>query len=159
MSSLSQAVRQNFAIKSFSVLAALLPRSVAAGLLALQLGVALTLAAPIMAMPTAAHAQAYKVKPLMIIRFNQPNVRFERPLATAIARAQAAKPDVHYTLVMFSPSYGDEATQQQLAERSELLLNQVRAQMTASGVSSGNVEVARQRSTAITHTEIHILVR
>jgi hypothetical protein len=158
-------VRQNLVIRSFSVMAALLPRAVVpAGVLAMgvQLVVGAIVALPAataLLAPAAAHAQAHHVKPLMIIRFNQPTVRFERPLAAAVARAQAAKPDVHFTLVQFAPIYGDGTTQQQLADRSDQLLQQVRSQIIASGVSSSAIEVARQQSNAITHTEVHILVQ
>ncbi len=157
--------RKNLVIRSFSVMAALLPRAMApAGVLAL--GVQLMVGGMLVA-PTAgvlfgaapAHAQAHHVKPLMIIRFNQPTVRFERPLAAAVARAQAAKPDVRFTLVQFTPVYGDGPTQRQLAERADQLLQQVRGQIVASGVASSAIEVAQQQSTAITHTEVHILVQ
>ena len=125
----------------------------------IALGVSLMTGSLAMALPMAAQAQQAGARPLVILRFNQPNVRYERPLASAVTRAMQAKPDVRFTLVSFVPVYGDEAVQAQLADRSAGLVAEVRRQMEAVGVASGNIEVAQQRSNALTHSEIHILAR
>ncbi len=113
----------------------------------------------LLAAPALALAQAYLVKPLMIIRFNQPVVRYERALDSAISRAVEAKPDARFTLVAFAPSYGDAATQAQLAERTRTQLSEVRSHIIADGISSSRIDTTTRASSAITHDEVHILVR
>lgn len=127
-------------------------------LIALLLGTASAAAVPMLSYAQEA-AAANRVKPLMIIRFNQPTVRYERALQSAVARATHAKPDVRFTLVSFAPSYGDAGTQKQLADRSAALLNQVREQIVSQGVMSDRIETVTRNSNAITHSEVHILVR
>ncbi len=109
--------------------------------------------------PVEAQAQAYRSKPLIIIRFNQPVVHYEKALQSAVLRAMQAKPDIRFTLISFAPAYGNTATQAQLAERAATLVNQIAAQIAASGVSSDRIEIVTRGSAAITHSEVHILVQ
>lgn len=54
--------------------------------------------------PAPAPAAAPARKPLMVIRFNQKRVYFDRTLMKAVESAEKTKPGIHYYLVSYLPS-------------------------------------------------------
>jgi hypothetical protein len=97
--------------------------------------------------------------PLVIIRFNQPHVHFERSLYNAVSKAVEVKPSVQFDIVSLTPSTGDAATDQQLKARAETNLRQVLKTMNEMGVPASRTSVHRQEDASIDASEVQIFVR
>lgn len=124
-------------------------------LTACLLGMALTTA-----MPSAAQAQVYGEpasfspmgqKPLMIIRFNQRTVMYERPLYVAVSRALETKSSAVFDVVSYAPQ-DDRGT----AERN---LGRVMGTLREMGVPGNRLNVVRQVNAPVDTSEVHIFVR
>lgn len=90
--------------------------------------------------------------PLMVVRFNQRKVYFERQLYEAVSRAVEAKPSVRFLLVSHVPQYGSSDT----AERN---FNKVYRTLTDMGVPASRISSERFADGAITESEVHVFVR
>lgn len=97
--------------------------------------------------------------PLVVIRFNQPRVYFERPLFTAVSRAVDVKPNVQFDLVSFVPATGnatrDEAVQQEAARNVSRVAQVIREM----GIPETNIRISREWAQGIRHDEVHIFVQ
>jgi len=90
--------------------------------------------------------------PLAVIRFNQPRVYFQRPLANAVQRAIQVSPEVEFKVVHYNP--GGE-----LAEKAERDLQSVLKYMYSLGIRPDHVSVMQQAANGLPHDEVHIYVR
>ncbi len=88
-------------------------------------------------------------KPLLLIRFNQPRVYFDRSLSQAISSAERVKPGITYDVVSYSTS-GDAKAGDNL----RLVLGGIYKQ----GVPSSRVQI-HSEPVASGSQEIHIYVR
>ena len=77
--------------------------------------VLLLAAAPLQAMPPQEYGSApataprdHTNTPLMVVRFNQRHVYYQRPLYTAVSRALEVKPSARFTMVSVVPTHGGE---------------------------------------------------
>ena len=125
--------------------------------LAAVLAVSLIAAAapsPVKAYGEANAAYAMGDKPLVIIRFNQRVVTYERPLYIAVSRALQTKPTAMFDLVSLIP--GGNGT---MAQKAESDLNRVVSTMLEMGVPRDRLSVTRQPGGALESNEVHIYVR
>ena len=86
--------------------------------------------------------------PLMVIRFNQPNVYYQKPLYNAVSQALEAKPDAQFDVVGIST--GRNAAQ---AERN---LRQVVGTLNEIGLPTSRYSVSRRTSGNVESNEVHI---
>ena len=93
--------------------------------------------------------------PLMVIRFNQRHVYFQRPLYTAVSRALEVKPSVRFTLVSVVPTHGGSVNHR----KAEANLGQVLRNMREMGIPSSRITVNRRSSAAARSSEVHLYVR
>lgn len=110
-------------------------------------------------LPTAAHTQESAASlqsspqetrtPLVIIRFNQRNVSFERALTNAVAKALETKPDVVFDVVL-RPG---------LRSAGENQLARVVSSMRGMGVADAQIFPLTGRTSGERHDEVHIYVR
>ncbi len=61
------------------------------------------LACALLALTIAPAAHAQQEVPIIVIRFNQPQVNFQTHLATLVEKARTVKPDVNFYLVNYVP--------------------------------------------------------
>lgn len=117
-------------------------------------------AAPVTAsgLVAAAYGSAQADVPLVVIRFNQRKVYFERQLYTAISKAVAIKPDVLLELVSFVPQGASDQQSQNLAAKSEQNLSSVIQSLQKMGVPRERINVVKEPSDAIRFQEVHIYV-
>ena len=90
-------------------------------------------------------------KALVIIRFNQPTVMYERSLYVAISRALQTKPSAIFDVVGMAPG-GQEGT----AERN---LGRVVGTLTEMGVPRNRLNIVRQANSPVQTSEVHIFAR
>ena len=98
-------------------------------------------------------------KPLVIIRFNQPRIYFDKQLFTAISKAVAIKPEVSFNVVSYAPVTGDpqaDSKWQALASRDT---QSVLASMQNMGIPINRIQVSGQQDAGLKYDETHIFVR
>lgn len=106
-----------------------------------------------------ANAQSYQDTPLMVIRFNQPNVYYEQALYGAVSRAVEAKPAVRFELVAVAPETSSEDFNQKAANATQQNLNAVVSSLTRMGVPQQRIRVTHRNSPSVTAGEVLIFVR
>jgi hypothetical protein len=119
----------------------------------------LVLALPVLLTTQAHAADAQVVRPLVTIRFNQPNVHFEQSLYNALAKAAAAKPQVAFDVVSYAPTTGnaekDKAWQAIAGRNTRAII----AAMGEMGVPKNRISVSVQFVMGLTSDETRIYVR
>lgn len=106
-------------------------------------------------LPTLAQAAT----PLMVIRFNQPQVYYEQQLYHAISKAVAIKPDLMIDILSYAPHTGSgsqNADWQRAAQKHARMLTDSLQQM---GVPATRIHVAQQAQPGLRYDEAHIFVR
>lgn len=98
-------------------------------------------------------------QPLMVIRFNQRTVYFEKPLYNAVARALEAKPEVMFNVVSLVPSRGEQGPSDAAKDRAEANLGKVVRYLESIGVPKSRFGVERQDGGPIGSDEVQIFVR
>ena len=98
-----------------------------------------------------AQSADHTTTPLMVIRFNQPRIYFQRPLYNAVSRALAAKPSVMFNLINYVPTKDNGAAQRDL----QAVLNTLNEM----GVPSSRVSVNSQQDPTLRFSEVHLYVR
>lgn len=106
-----------------------------------------------------AQAQLHRVQPLIIVRFNQPKVWFEKQLYNAVSQAVAAKPTVMFDVISVAATGPDGQPTAQQSRQAEDGLNRVVRVMNDMGVPASRIAVSRQTSAAAESGEVHVFVR
>lgn len=91
-------------------------------------------------------------KPLVVIRFDKPDVAYEPALYQALSRALERRPDAVFDLVAVTPASGNSAAARRNAES-------VMRSMTNMGLPGDRVVMAAMSSPAATTAEVHVYVR
>jgi len=97
--------------------------------------------------------------PLVVIRFNQRNVRFEQSLYKAMSQALAIKPSAFFDLVSVVPATGDPEADAQRAERASRNLNRIVTALQQMGLPPSRYSITSQPSNAVMFDEVQIYVR
>ncbi|TAL01248.1 MAG: hypothetical protein EPO08_10965 [Rhodospirillaceae bacterium] len=117
-------------------------------------GMAMRRAAPARDMaPASAPQQGFgERRPLVVIRFDKPDVAYEPALYQALSRALERRPDAVFDLVAVSPDGGSAAPAKQRADA-------VLKSMTGMGLPSDRVSESAMASATAKTPEVHIYVR
>ncbi len=124
----------------------------------LSIGVALaTLGMP----PLIADAQSMmeQVPPLVVVRFNQPRVYFDKQLYGAVSQAVAAKPDVMFDVVSSAPSTGNPRVDENWIKTASRNTQAVVAMMQNIGVPMERMHISGQAEAGLKFDETRIYVR
>ncbi len=103
--------------------------------------------------PAYAAADHYTV-PLVVIRFNQPRVYYERPLYNALKRALQVKPSLRINVINYFPSKHPE-----LVDEAERNLKAVVRSLGEMGIPLSRIGVASEPAPDLDYSEVHIYVR
>lgn len=105
-------------------------------------------------------AQIGSRRPLVIIRFDRPNVSYEQPLYQAVSRAIERRPDASFDLVAVTPTHSNSAGQGALdATTARRSADQVRRSLTEMGLSADKIRMSAMSSPTATSPEVHLYVR
>jgi hypothetical protein len=121
-------------------------------------------AAPATAYDTASVDNSYAAQsamsdvPLVIIRFNQRTVMYERQLYNAIAKAVAIKPDVVLDIISFVPLTGNTQADERLKDNALAQSSKVVNSLRNMGIPQERMHVSREGSPEIRFHEIHVYV-
>lgn len=98
-------------------------------------------------------------KPLMIIRFNQQRVFYQKPLYNALSRAIQAEPAVRFELVSYVPQTADGDLNEQWMRAAGAHTQEVVRQMQQMGVPQAQIGVSSEMDPALQYDELHIFIR
>lgn len=109
--------------------------------------------------PLASSAMAYGSSPLVVIRFDHPDVDYQQILYAALSQALQNRPGADFQVVAVSPTRGSAASVQ-LAQTAALRHAQdVMRSMTDMGVPAARLNVASTTDPAATTSEVRVFVR
>jgi len=96
--------------------------------------------------------------PLLVIRFNQQHVYFDRVLRQAVDATEKTKAGAVYDVVSIVPSGGSREQNERISADAADNLNAVVQQLQDLGVQPSRIQASTQSSTAVTAQEIDIFV-
>lgn len=98
-------------------------------------------------------------RPLVVIRFDRPNVDYKQALYTAVSRALDQRPESRFDLVAVSPSEGSPADIALMRSQSRKRADEVLQTLTGMGLPADRVGLASTTSPGTRTSEVHIYVR
>ncbi len=127
--------------------------------LALLILMVFSLALPVRAQEATGAYAAQADIPLVVIRFNQPRIHYEKQLYNALQRAVDIKPALLIQLVSYVPQGNDRSSNQRAEKQANAEVAQVMRSLNTMGVPQSRVGVQREQTSAIRYHEIHLYVR
>lgn len=113
---------------------------------------------PAYSMPASEGVSAQNT-PLVIVRFNQRKVYYEKSLYNAVSRAVQVKPSVMFSLVAYVPQTRDPLLNQRHLNLASAHLNEVSSNMVKMGVQANRLSLSTRLNPGIKHDEVHLFVR
>jgi hypothetical protein len=98
-------------------------------------------------------------RPLVLIRFDRPNVNYEQALFAAVSAALDRRPDASFDLVAVTPSTGSQAQLLLAREEARRDAERVLRSLTTMGLSPNRVALSQMTSPAAQTNEVHLYVR
>ena len=107
----------------------------------------------------AASAGSSERRPLVIIRFDRPNVAYEQALHTAVRRALERRPDAAFDLVAVSPNAGNPAQVALHTDASKRNAENVLRSLTNMGLGADRISLSATTSASVQGNEVQLYVR
>jgi hypothetical protein len=107
----------------------------------------------------AALAKMIDRRPLVIIRFYRPKVRYEKPLYTAVRRALERRPHVVFDLVAVAPQQGNSSQLALHSEASKRNAENVFRSLTSMGLAAERVSLSATTNAIVQSDEVRLYVR
>src|SRR3546814_10690733 len=98
-------------------------------------------------------------RPLVVIRFDRPDVPYEEPLFTAVTEALNRRPNAAFDLVSVVPQRGTPAQVALNANDARRNADQVRQSLIRMGLPADRLSVSSTTSDEATASEVHLYVR
>ena len=116
-------------------------------------------AAPAPSRSSSAAPASTSGQPLVVIRFDQPNVDYEQPLYTAVSRALERKPGATFTIQAVAPNAGSAADVAVNTNASRQNAENVLRSLTNMGLPADRVSLSATMSPDVQSNEVRIYVR
>lgn len=104
-------------------------------------------------------AKGTKRRPLVVIRFDRPNVTFEHSLYNAVSSAIERRPSATFDLVAVAPKSGTAAQVAVASSRSKRDAETVLRSLSEMGLPLDRVRLSAKTSTGARTNEVHVYVR
>ncbi len=98
-------------------------------------------------------------RPLVVIRFDRPNVPYQQALYSAVSRALERRPDAVFDLVAVAPASGGPARVALNSNKSRRFAEDVLRSLIEMGLPPGRVAVSGKTSEAAQGNEVHLYLR
>lgn len=98
-------------------------------------------------------------RPLVVIRFDRPDVQYQQALYAAISQALNQRPEAQFDVVAVAPSRGSAGEIAAEQSRSKKFANQVVRSLTEMGLPASRVNLAATTAPGAGSNEVHIFVR
>lgn len=96
--------------------------------------------------------------PLVVIRFNQRKVMYERQLYNAISKAVEIKPSVVLDVVSFVPTTGNASNDEKVSQAALGQTSTVVTSLRNMGIPQERMRVSTEGAPGLPHHEVHIYV-
>lgn len=116
-------------------------------------------AAPAASQPPSPVGSAARTRPLVVIRFDRPNVEYEQPLFTALSEALQRRPEATFELVGVTPERGTPAQVALNASAARRNTQGVLRALTSMGLPRNRVDLSATTSGEAQTSEVHVYVR
>ncbi len=124
------------------------------------LGVPVTAASPSgLTSPASAVTRPDGRRPLVVIRFDRPNVAYEQALYNAVSQALERRPDVAFDLVAVSPTRGGAGAAALAASQARRSAEQVMRSLTDMGLPPNRLSLSSSNSATADSNEVQLFVR
>ncbi len=98
-------------------------------------------------------------RPLVVIRFDKPNVAYQQAVYNAVSRVLERRPDAAFDLVAVAPTTGGPARVAVNSNKSRRYAESVLRSLVEMGLPPGRIAIAGTTSSAATTNEVHIYLR
>lgn len=98
-------------------------------------------------------------RPLVVIRFDRPDVAYEQALYSALTRALERRPDARFDVVAVAPTGGSASDMRQGQIQSRRNAEAVMASISGMGLPANRLRLSSTTSADVASSEIHIYVR
>jgi len=98
-------------------------------------------------------------RPLVVIRFDRPDVPYQQALYTAVKKAQERKPSAQFDLVAVAPNSGSAAQIQLAQSKSKRYAQDVMRTLSDMGLPTDMVSLSATTSASTSTNEVHLYVR
>lgn len=98
-------------------------------------------------------------RPLVVIRFDRPNVVYEQALYNAVSQALERRPDVSFDLVAVSPTRGGAGPAALAANQARRNAEQVMRSLTDMGLPPNRLALSASNSPTVDANEVQLFVR
>ncbi len=102
---------------------------------------------------------AYSGTPLVVIKFDHPDVDYQQILYAALTQALQSRPNAGFSVVAVSPTRGSAAAVQLAQSAAERHAREVMRSMTDMGVPATRLKVASATDPSATTSEVRVFVR
>jgi hypothetical protein len=109
--------------------------------------------------PATGAASAPPNRPLVVIRFDRPNVTYEQALYTAVSRALERRPEASFDLVAVTPNRGSPGEAAVASTSSRRNAESVLRSLSEMGLPLDRVRLSATTSTVAAANEVHLYVR
>ena len=111
------------------------------------------------AVPQRAAAPGGDRRPLVVIRFDRPNVSYEQALYTAVRKALERRPEANFDLVAVAPNAGSPAQVALHTDASKRNAENVLRSLTTMGLPAERITLSATTSPSVQSNEVQIYVR
>lgn len=118
----------------------------------------ITQSQPAHAQQYAGYSQPANDIPLLVIRYNQQRVYYEKQLFNAATKALDIKPSVVFSIVSFVPQFGSSSQQKRLEKASSQQINQLVGKLREMGLPRDRINVSTEKVSDARHHEIYVYV-
>lgn len=107
---------------------------------------------------SAHHVMAQSDVPLMVLRYNQPRIYYDKQLYNIIKKAVAIKPNLILSLVSFVPKARSESSQEGIDASAAKHLSQLVVDLRAMGIPQKSINITKDSAPDAQFHEIYIYV-
>lgn len=98
-------------------------------------------------------------RPLVVIRFDRPDVAYERPLYNALSRALERNPNAYFDIVAVAPTGGSQSEVRRAQTQSRRNAEAVMSTVAEMGLPANRLRLSSTTSTSVASSEIHVYMR
>ena len=98
-------------------------------------------------------------QPLVVIRFDRPNVPYQQSLYTAVSKALQVRPEVSFDVVAVTPSRGSASDHAMAQSKVKKHTNRVLRTLLDMGLPASRVSLSASSSKTSVSNEVHIYIR
>jgi hypothetical protein len=98
-------------------------------------------------------------QPLVVIRFDRPDVPYQQALYTAVAKTLQVRPEANFDLVAVTPNRGNASEQAMAQSTIKKHTNGVLKTLMDMGLPASRISLSASSSTASASNEVHIYIR